>query len=124
VAGRFPLFTDASVNGILVDALIQRGWDVMRAIDVFPEGTKDPLLFERAAQEGRVFVTNDGPLERMALRWVREGRSFRMIFWRVEDYRLGTIGGFVEAFEDLATSEGDPFLYAIHYLKPRRGRSQ
>lgn len=121
MAGRFPLFTDACVNGILGDALIRRDWDVRRAIDSFPEGTSDPPLFERAAEEGRVFVTNDGPLQRMALRWVREGTSFRMIFWRVEDYRLGSIGDFVEAFEALATSESDPFLYPIHYLKPQRG---
>lgn len=121
MAGRFPLFSDACVNGILVAALIRRGWDVRRAIDAFPEGTKDPPLFERAAEEGRVFVTNDGPLERMALRWVREGRPFRMIFWRVEDYRAGSIADFVEAFEALAATEGDPFLYPIHYLKPRRG---
>jgi predicted nuclease of predicted toxin-antitoxin system len=118
VAGRFPLFTDACVNGLLVDALVRSGWDVARAIDVFPEGTKDLPLFARAAQEGRVFVTNDGPLERIALQWVREGRPFRMIFWRVEDYRLGTIGNFVAAFEDLALREGDAFLYPIHYLRP------
>lgn len=121
MAGRFPLFTDACVNGTLIEALIRGGWDVRRAIDAFPEGTKDPPLFERAAAEGRVFVTNDGPLERIALRWVREGRPFRMIFWRVEDYRVGSIGDFVEAFETIATREGDPFLYPIHHLKPLRG---
>lgn len=41
MAGREALFADACVNGHLVEALILRGWDVMRAIDVFPEGT-DP----------------------------------------------------------------------------------
>jgi hypothetical protein len=46
--------TDACVNGHLVDALVQRGWDVIRAIDVYPERTPDPVVFERAAQEGRV----------------------------------------------------------------------
>ena len=75
MAGRFPIFADACFNGILVDALIRTGWDVRRAIDVFPQGTNDPALFEWAAQEKRVFVTNDGPLERMALAWVREGRG-------------------------------------------------
>jgi predicted nuclease of predicted toxin-antitoxin system len=118
VAGRFPLFADACVNGILVDALIRRGWDVSRAIDAFPEGAQDAQLFRRAAAEERVFVTNDGPLERMALQWVRDGRPFRMIFWRVEDYRLGGIGHFVEAFEDLAL-EDEPFVYPIRYLRPK-----
>jgi predicted nuclease of predicted toxin-antitoxin system len=118
VAGRFPLFADACVNGLLVDALIRRGWDVRRAIDAFPEGTQDPQLFESAAVEGRVFVTNDGPLERIGLRWVREGRPFRMIFWRIEDYHLATIGRFVDAFEELAR-EAEPFLYPIRHLKPK-----
>jgi hypothetical protein len=34
VGGRFPLFTDACVNGHLVGALIQNGWDLVRAIDL------------------------------------------------------------------------------------------
>ena len=42
-----------------------------------------------------------------------------MIFWRVDDYRLGSIGDFLDAFEALALSE-DPFIYPIEYLKPRR----
>ena len=55
MAGRQALFTDACVNGHLVEALVTRGWDVMRAIDVYPERTPDPVVFERAASEGRVF---------------------------------------------------------------------
>jgi len=75
VAGRFALFTDACVDGHVVEALARRGWDVMRAIDVSPEGTKDPVVFARAAQEGRVFVTNDGPLIAIATAYLNEGRS-------------------------------------------------
>lgn len=56
MAGRFPLFTDACVNGHLVEALVRKEWDVMRAIDVFPERTPDPPIFSRAAQEGRALV--------------------------------------------------------------------
>lgn len=70
MAGRFPLFTDACVNGHLVEALIQHGWDLVRAIDLYAERTPDTVLFERAAQEGRVFVSNDGPIERLARSWL------------------------------------------------------
>ena len=87
MAGRFPLFTDACVNGHLVDTLIQHGWSLVRAIDLYPERTPDFLVFARAAHEGRVFVTNDGPIERLARSWLIEGRSFRMVFWPQEDYR-------------------------------------
>lgn len=114
--GRFPLFTDACVNGYLVEALIQHGWDVVRAIDVYPERTPDPVVFARAAQDGRVFVSNDGPIERLALSWLGEGRSFRMVYWPQEDYRLWTIGELRRAFDALAEEE-DPFAYPIRRLK-------
>jgi hypothetical protein len=61
VAGRFPLFTDADVHGPLIKALIERGWDVVRSVDTYPEGTDDKVLFEYAAKNARVFVTNDQP---------------------------------------------------------------
>jgi hypothetical protein len=41
-----------------------------------------------------------------------------MIFWRIEDYHLATIGRFVDAFEELAR-EAEPFLYPIRHLKPK-----
>jgi predicted nuclease of predicted toxin-antitoxin system len=63
VAGRFPLLADACVNDYLVQGLKARGWDVVRAVDLYPEATKDEVLFARAAAEGRVFVTNDRPAD-------------------------------------------------------------
>jgi len=119
VAGRPALFTDACVNGHLVDALVSRGWDVMRAIDVFPEKTPDPVVFERAAQGGRVFVSNDEGILKAAAAWLVEGRAFRMIFWPQEDYRAWSIGELLQAFEELAAQE-DPFRYPIVRLRPRR----
>jgi hypothetical protein len=117
VAGRFPLFTDACVNGHLVDALIQHGWNLVRAIDLYPERTPDPALFARAAHEGRAFVSNDGPIERLALSWLAEGRPFRLVFWPQQDYRRWTIGDLLQAFEDLAAEE-DPFAYPVGRLRP------
>lgn len=37
MAGRFPLYTDADVNGPVVQALVDRGWDVVRAIDALAQ---------------------------------------------------------------------------------------
>jgi hypothetical protein len=119
VAGRPALFTDACVNGHLVDALVQRARGVMRAIDVYPETTADPVVFERAAHEGRVFVSNDEGILKTAAAWLEQGRSFRMIFWPQQDYQAWTIGELAEAFEELAQRE-DPFCYPIVRLRPRR----
>ena len=49
MAGRFLLLTDNHVRQQLVEALTSRGWDVVRAIDVFPERTSDEVLFAHAA---------------------------------------------------------------------------
>ena len=53
MAGRFPLYTDADIHGPLVEALIRRGWNVLRAVEEFPEGTQDDLSSQMAAGSSR-----------------------------------------------------------------------
>jgi hypothetical protein len=119
VAGRLPVLTDACVNDHFVQALRSRGWDVVRAIDLYPEKTKDEILFERAARDDRVFVTNDRPAEAIAIKWLEQGRRFRgMVAWPVETYEHRSIGELALDFEALA-KERDPFAYPIRYLKAR-----
>lgn len=36
--GRFPLFTDENIDGPLIQALRQQGWDLVRAIEVYAQG--------------------------------------------------------------------------------------
>ena len=74
MAGRFALYTDADVHGPLILALRRRGWDLVRAIDLYPPGTADAVHFERAAQENRVLISNDQDMEVIANRWLAEGR--------------------------------------------------
>jgi hypothetical protein len=118
---RFPLYTDADIHGPVVEALKQADWDVLRAIDALPEGTKDPIHFERAAQENRVLLTNDRRMEPIAHAWLAEGRAFRgLICWPRSHYALMSAGDFVEAFEELA-GQDDPFqVYPIVHLRVRR----
>jgi hypothetical protein len=119
VAGRFPLYSDADVHGPLVEALIRAGWDVARAVDSLPEGTDDPVHFERAAALGRVMVSNDRDLRRLAVDWLRQGRVFRgLIVWPQAHWKRTTVGEMVEQFEKLASLD-DPFAgYPIVHLKP------
>ncbi len=115
----FPLYTDADVHGPVVDALRRAGWDVMRAIDAFSEGTGDSVHFERAAKEGRVFVPNDRRILRIAHDYLKQARPFRMVTWPRSHYDRMTGSDFVRAFEALAR-RGDPFprSYPIIHLKP------
>jgi len=118
VAGRFPLNTDADVRGPLIEVLRQRGWDVVRAMDVYPEATDDHVHFEWAARERRVFVAHDLHQNQAAQEWLRQGRPFRgFVTWPQLRHRKWSDGDMVEAFEKIA-GEDDPFqsAYPIRYL--------
>lgn len=120
MAGRFRLLADACVNDHLVQGLKARGWDIVRAVDLYPEATKDEVLFVRAAAEGRVFVTNDRPAEAIAVRWLHEGRPFPgMIAWPVAGYETRSIGELVEDFEELARLDEPLAAYPIKHLKAK-----
>lgn len=121
MAGRFPLYTDADIQGAVVKALRRHGWDVLRAIEAFPEGTLDLPHFERAVAERRVLVTNDEDQKQIARQWYRVGRPFPgLIWWPQAQYRLMRPGDFVARFEELA-EQADPFAaYPIIHLKPLR----
>lgn len=125
MAGRFPLYADADIRGSLIAALKQAGWDVLRAIDVHPEGAKDPVHFEEAAKRGRVLVSHDVDQLQLALQWISAGRAFTgFLTWPQRHHRRWSDGEIVEGFEGLAV-EDDPFpaAYPIRYLKPARRQS-
>ncbi len=119
--GRFLLYADADVRGPLIRALRDAGWDVVRAIDELAEGAKDLPHFERAANQGRVLVSNDGGQEARAHQWYEESRRFPgLIVWRQAVYSQMTDGELVEIFEELAKQD-DPFgLYPILRIWPKR----
>lgn len=109
MVGRFPLYTDADVQGHLVDALGAAGWDVVRGIDRFPEGTSDTAHFEEAARLGRVLVSNDEDQFEIAIQWLACGRPFTgFVTWRQAHYTRASVGDFLRAFEALAARD-DPF---------------
>jgi hypothetical protein len=116
VAGRFPLFTDAHIQQPIVKGLTQRGWDIERAIDVFPERTSDDVLFEYAAKKGRVFVTSDSGILGSAKEWLAEGRACKgLVYWKQVLYYQMSVGDFIRAFEKLA-EEDNPFTEPIRFI--------
>ncbi len=116
----FPLFTDNHVRQQIVEGLRRRGWDALRAIDVFSQGTPDDRLFAYAAKNGRVFVSSDEPAQEIPKHWLREGRPFRgMVCWPQKHHQRMTDGDFIAALEQLA-AEPNAFAYPIRYIKPAR----
>ena len=75
------------------------------------------MLFEHAATENLVFVTNDDDLLAIAASWLGEKRSFRMVYWEKKHHDQVSIGTFLDKFEKLA-EEDDPFCYSIRFLNP------
>lgn len=71
--GRFPLYIDADIRGQVVEGLKRNGWDLLRAVDVYPERTLDPIHFKEAANRGRVLVGHDLHQLKFALKWLKEG---------------------------------------------------
>ena len=115
---RFPTYTDADVRGSLVKALIARRWDVVRAIDVYPKRTPDNLHFEKAAELGRVLVTNDQPAIDIANEWLRQGRPFTgLITWPQDHYLRMSDGDFLRKFEELAGKDQplNPDYPIVHF---------
>jgi hypothetical protein len=121
VAGRFPLYTDTDVDGPVVKALRAATWDVLRGIDAYPERTSDRVHFARAAQEGRVLVSNDIDMKLIAETWFIERRRFPgLAWWPRSHYAVMSPGDFVAAFEELAARD-EPFAgYPIVHIKPKR----
>ena len=121
MAGRFPLYADADVRGPVVRALQAAGWDVLRAIDVYPERTKDPVHFEHAARQGRVMVSNDADVKALAESWLAAGKPFRgLVWWPRRHYDRMSEGDFVAAFEELAAQDHPFSPYPIFFVKPKR----
>jgi predicted nuclease of predicted toxin-antitoxin system len=119
VAGRFPLLTDENVSGPVIEALRTAGWDVAHARDLFGENTVDEALFQYAARHGRVLVSTDQDHLEIADRWLREGKSFRMVWWAQGPYQHVRPQALVHAFEALAHLD-EPFPYPVHFLRATR----
>ena len=120
MAGRFPLYTDADVHGPIVTGLVDRGWDVLRAVDAHPQGTDDEVHFETAANLGRVLVANDKDQLLIALRWIEGARPFRgYVAWRQKLIDRFPVSAFLDAFDALAAQDNPFHPYPIVYLKPK-----
>ena len=118
MAGRFPFFFDACVRQQIIDGLVRRKWDVQRAIDVFPEGTDDDILFEYAATHTRAFVTTDEDVPGVGEQWLRKERPFTgLIYWPPKHHRRMSDGDIIRKMEKLADLD-DPFAYPIVHVKP------
>jgi hypothetical protein len=120
VPRRFPLLTDEHISSALVEGLRARGWDVLRAVDVFGQETDDEVLFKYAAREGRVIVTTDNDFETIAESCLREWRQFPgVILWQQRHRQRMSAGDFLRELEALAERE-ELASYPVYRIKSKR----
>ena len=111
-----PLYTDEGVDGAAVRGLRRLGWDVVRAIDVHPVGTSDAVHFNSAAEMGRLLVSNDQDMLKIAARRQRDGVEFPgLIFWVPGRYER--VGDILRAFSAAAAqAESNPARGWVKFL--------
>jgi len=121
MAGRFPLLLDEHVPQALAQALRERGWKVVRVVDLKPglgPGADDEQVFAYASKQGCVVLSSD---ERALWRprlHSEHGDPFPgMLCWPQRHRDRMTIGEAVEILERMALEE-DPFVYGYRFIQP------
>ena len=113
---RFPLLTDENVQGPLIHGLRTGGWDVLRTVDVFGERSVDDEIFSYSVEKRRALVSTDHDCLMIGSRWLKEDRSFRLIYWHQGRHQRVRVSAFLDAFDTLAAKENS-FEACIEYLK-------
>jgi hypothetical protein len=115
------LLLDEHVPRSLEQALRERGWAVVRVVDLKAElgpGADDEQVFTYASKHGYVVLSSD---ERALWRprlHSEHGDPFPgMLCWPQRRRDRRTIGQAVEALERMAMEE-DPFAYGYRFIQP------
>jgi uncharacterized protein DUF5615 len=120
--GRFPLLADEHVPKALVQALRQRGWTVVRVVDLESElgqGSEDEQVFAHALRKGYVVLSSDERALWRPKKYREQGQPFPgMLCWPQRHRHHMAIGEAVEVIERMALEE-DPFAYGYRFIQPR-----
>jgi|SRR6185295_784846 len=123
MAGRFPLLVDEHMPWALVQALLQRGWRVVRVVDLETEigqGSDDEQVFTYAIQQGYVVLSSDErALWRPRIYREQDLPFLGMLCWPQRHRDRMSIGEALEVLEQMALEE-DPFVYGYRFIQPLR----
>jgi predicted nuclease of predicted toxin-antitoxin system len=102
------VYVDHNVPREITDGLRRRGVDCLTAAEDSASDADDEPLFFRATALGRIFLTMDDDLIKIASRWLASGRSFKTV---VYGHQLNvSIGRVVDDVELLAKAGIDEEL--------------
>ena len=92
----YPRFTRTKALTVPLFAASKTRWDVVRAIEVHPIGTSDEVHFKSAAEMGRLLVSNDQDMLKIAARWLRIAWNSR--FDLLAPWQVPRVGEILRAF--------------------------
>lgn len=76
-------YADENVKSAIVDGLRRRGMDVVTAQEQGQRNVDDELLLQLATDDGRLFLSNDSDLLRIAADWAKAGRNHAgIVYWK------------------------------------------
>lgn len=78
-----PGYADENVKAAVVDGLRRRGMDIVTAQERGQRNVDDELLLQTATNEGRLFLSNDSDVLRIAAAWAKAGRTHAgIVYWK------------------------------------------
>lgn len=95
-----PLYMDVHIPASVTGGLRRRGIDVLTSQDDGTREATDESLLERSSSLGRVLVTQDADLLRIAAEWQSDGRKFPGVIY-AHQQGIG-IGPLIEDLELLS----------------------
>jgi hypothetical protein len=121
MVGRFPVLVDEHIPRSLVQALRQRGWTLVRVVDLKPDlgpGADDEQVFSYASRHGYVVLSSDERALWRSQQHREQGDQFPgMLCWPQRHRDRMTIGEAVEAIERI-TLEDSAFDYGYRFIQP------
>ena len=104
----FPIYANENVESAVIRGLQRYGWDVVRALDVLPEGSPDRAHLERATGLGRVLLTTDQDFLRLNAEYAAAGRAHaEIVFWKQRAWGVGEVVRRIVAY-GAALRKGSP----------------
>jgi hypothetical protein len=111
-------YMDHHIHRSITEGLRRRGIDVLTAFEDGKEEEDDEALLERSTALGRILVSQDDDLLRIAARWQRSSRAFAGVAYAIQQHI--DIGGTLEYLELIAhLKTADEMRNNIEYIPTR-----
>jgi hypothetical protein len=108
-------YMDHHIHLSITEGLRRRGIDVLTAFEDGKEEEDDEALLERATKLGRILVSQDDDLLRIATRWQRSSREFAGVAYAIQQHI--DIGGTLEYLELIAhLKTADEMRNSVEYI--------